>query len=74
MACNCPVCKKSMSEIGALVEHVTGSQDNSHQEWLQSYCQKKKIDFGRMILKQINGDKNANKPLAAPMKKDFCNK
>ena len=73
MACKCPVCKKSNSTVGALVEHVVNSQDNSHQEWLETYCGKNKIDFGRMILLQLNGDKNANKPLNAPLKRDFCN-
>jgi len=74
MACKCPVCNKSMSAIGELVEHVATSQDNPHQVWLESYCTKNKIDFARMVLQQINGDKNASKPLASPMKKDFCNK
>ena len=72
MACRCPVCKKTIPSVSSFVEHVSGSQDNTHQKWLESYCDKNKIDFGRMILQQINGNQDAYKPLANPFKKDFC--
>ena len=72
MACKCPVCKKADSTVGALVSHIVNSHDAAHEKWLESYCESNKIDFGRMVLEQINGNKDANKPLTAPIKRDFC--
>ena len=72
MAFKCPVCKKTTSTVGTLIEHIANNQDASHEKWLEVYCQKNNIDFGRMILERLNGNKDANRPLTVPLKRDFC--
>ena len=72
MACKCPVCREANSTVGKLLEHIINNTDTSHEKWLESYCEKNKIDFGRLILERLNGNKDANKPLAVPLKRDFC--
>ena len=72
MACKCPVCKKAASGTDGLVTHIVNSHDESHEKWLESYCESNGVDFARMVLEQINGNKNAAKPLTAPVKRDFC--
>jgi hypothetical protein len=71
MACNCPVCKEKLPVAPELVEHLF-SGDSSHEKWVESYCGKKKIDYGRLILERLNGDPNANKTLTVSLKKDYC--
>ncbi len=72
MACRCPVCRKTTSTVGILLEHIMTNQDTAHEKWLESYCQLHNIDFGRLLLERINGGKDANKPLIVPLKRDFC--
>ena len=74
MNCKCPVCEKKNSTVEALAEHVANSQDDSHQIWIEAYCNKKKLDFARMLLQTLNGKKDAHKPLIAPFERDFYGK
>jgi len=72
MAYRCPVCKQTASTVSKLAEHIMNSQDNSHGKWLESYCNSNNIDFARMILEQINGNKDTSKSLIKALKRDFC--
>jgi hypothetical protein len=74
MACKCPVCNKEYSTAPELLEHVIDGTDNSHEKWLESYCNKRKIDYARLILERLNGNPNANKLLSATLNKDYCKK
>jgi hypothetical protein len=74
MTCKCPTCKKGFLEATELLEHFFSGSDSSHEKWLESYCNSKKIDYARLILERLNGDPNANKMLAASLIRDFCGK
>jgi len=72
MICRCPVCRKTTSTVGTLFSHIINNTDTSHEKWLESYCKLNNIDFGRLLLDRINGNKDANKPLTVLLKRDFC--
>jgi hypothetical protein len=74
MACKCPICKSGFSGAPELLEHLIEGSDSSHEKWVESYCNAKKIDYARLILERLNGNPNANISLAASLKKDYCAK
>ena len=71
MACKCPVCQKTSPSVDNLLEHIM-NDDSRHEKWLKTYTDSKNLDFGRMVLQQINGNADAYKPLTALLKKDYC--
>lgn len=72
MRCKCPVCGKQTAHVGTLFSHLLNIHDRSHETWLESYCAKNSINFGKLLIDRMKGKKDANKPLTDLLKRDFC--
>jgi len=72
MACTCPVCRKRTAHVGTLFSHLINIHDRSHEMWLESYCKKNNVNFGRLLADRALDKKDANKPLTDMLKRDFC--
>jgi len=72
MACICPVCGKQTAHVGTLFSHFLNIHDRGHETWLESYCAKNSINFGKLLVDRVKEKKDANKPLTDLLKRDFC--
>ena len=72
MGCICPVCAKQTTHVGTLFSHLLNIHDRSHETWLESYCAKNSINFGKLLVDRVQEKKDANEPLTDLLKRDFC--
>jgi len=72
MACICPVCEKQTAHVGTLLSHLINIHDRNHETWLESYCRKNSVNFGKLLVDRAKEKKDANKPLIDLLKRDFC--
>jgi len=72
MACICPVCGKQTAHVGTLFSHLINIRDMNHETWLESYCKKNSVNFGKLLVDRVKEKKDAIKPLTDLLKRDFC--
>ena len=72
MACICPVCGKRTAHVGTLFSHLINIHDMNHATWLEYYCEKNSVNFGKLLVDRVKEKKDANKPLTDLLKRDFC--
>jgi hypothetical protein len=72
MSCKCPVCGRNTTTVGTLFSHIVNIHDPGHERWLNTYCRSNNIDLTELLRQRALDNKDANKPLTAVLKRDFC--
>ena len=67
----CPVCGKSTKTVSNLFLHLTNIRDDSHEKWLECYCEDNEIFLPKIHADRLRGNTNAIKPLTDLFKRDF---